>query len=128
MSRVRIHLSKDNNFKEDIKKLKRLYDVFNYKELADKLELSESAIKGWAKRNTIPEKYLKMLENTNQINSNNKNSNNISINGNNHGHININSSDEMSMEICKEIKKLSDVKKEYYYHLIKADVLREQIG
>jgi predicted transcriptional regulator len=116
------------DYKEDLLKLKLFFKVTSNKELAEKLDLTESAVSEWVKRKVIPKKYLKIVqkENNNQEISTN-NGNNIQIE-NNHGHININSSDEMSMEICKEIKKLSDVKKEYYYHLIKADVLREQIG
>jgi hypothetical protein len=112
------------DYREILLKLKIHFGVESNKELAEKLNISEAGIKEWNRRKKVPDRYLKMLETTNQVNSNNQNSNNISINGNNHGHININSSDEMSMEICKEIKKLSDVKKEYYYHLIKADVLK----
>jgi hypothetical protein len=112
------------NFQEELSKLKKFFNVLTNRELAEKLEITESAISVWSKRDKIPNKYIQKIEN----NRTNLNNGSVQINGNNHGHININSSDEMSMEICKEIKKLSDVKKEYYYHLIKADVLREQIG
>ena len=64
-------------------------------------------------------------ENTNQ-NIGNKNNNNIQFNGHNNGTININSSSEMSHEICKEIIKLPIKKIEYFYHLIKAEILKEE--
>ena len=118
------------DYKEDLRKLKIFFNVFSNEQLAEKLNLSKQAVNEWARRKNIPKRYLKLLEqeNTNQVNSNNQNNNNISINGNNHGHININSSDEMSMEICKEIKKLDDKQKEYFYHLIKVEVLKKQLG
>jgi hypothetical protein len=112
------------DFKDNLSKLKSFFNVETNRDLAEKLNITEGAISIWGNRGVIPKKYLQKLEN-NRINTN---SGTVQINGNNHGHININSSDEMSMEICKEIKKLSDKKKEYYYHLIKADVLKEQIG
>ena len=116
------------DFKEDLRKLKIYFNVFNNRQLADKLNLSKQAVDDWARKQQIPKKYLNILEqeNKNQVNSNNQNNNNISINGNNHGHININSSDEMSMEICKSIKRLSEKKKEYFYHLIKAELIKEE--
>lgn len=111
------------DFKEELRKLKIYYDVFSNKELAEKLNLSKQAVDDWARRKTIPKRYLEKIENS-KINTN---SGTVQINGNNHGHININSSDEMSMEICKCIKRLSEKRKEYYYHLIKADLLKEEI-
>lgn len=110
------------DYRELILKLKRHFSVTGNKELADKLGITEDGIKNWTRNKKIPEKYLKLLDNENKIIKNNGN-NNININSDNIGQIHINSGDEMSMEICKCIKKLSDKRKEYYYHKIKAEIL-----
>ena len=46
---------------------------------------------------------------------------------NNSGQIHINSSNELENEICNAIKKLSNKRKEYYYHRMKADILEEEL-
>ena len=53
------------------------------------------------------------------------NNGNIQLNGHNNGTININSNDELSNEISREIKKLPTKKIEYFYHLIKAETLKD---
>lgn len=115
-------------FEKKLIELKYFFKAKSNKDLAIKIGLSEDGVKNWIRKKEIPQRYLKLLDsgNDNQI-INTNSGNNVKIE-NNHGHININSSDEMSMEICKEIKKLSDVKKEYFYHLIKAEVLKDSIS
>jgi hypothetical protein len=118
------------DFKEELRRLKIFFNVFSNEQLAEKLNLSRQAINEWTRRKTIPKRYLKLLEqeNINQnINNQTNGNNSVQINGNNTGQIHINSSDEMSMAICQEVKKLNDKEKEYYYHLIKADVLRKNL-
>ncbi len=115
------------DYRELLLQLKIHFGVNSNKELAEKLGLSEDGIKNWTRKKEIPTRYTKILEKNDTNKKSNINAGSVQINGNNHGHININSSDEMSMEICKEIKKLSDVKKEYFYHLIKAEVLKEKL-
>lgn len=114
----------NDNFEENLRKLKYKFQALTNIELSKKLNITSSAVNEWVKRKTIPTKYLKLLEQETKSITNNG-SHNINISGDNSGQIHINSSDEMSLEICKEIKKLSNVKKEYFYHLIKAENLKE---
>jgi hypothetical protein len=117
-------------FKEDINTLKRIYGVFNYKDLAKELDITESAIKGWVKRKIIPSKYVKIIEKNNKNIYNNGN-NNINSNGkknvNIHGDVHINNIEQQDIELCELIKQLEPKEKEYYYHLIKADLLKKNL-
>lgn len=110
-------------FKENLRKLKRYFNVFNNKELAIKLDITESAIDGWTRRKSIPKKYLNLLEDDTNNTINQSGTNNIGINN---GQIHINSIDEMDMEICKAIKQLSPKRKEYYFYKIKAELMEEE--
>ena len=112
-------------FKDNLRKLKQFFNVDTNKELANKLELSVSALEGWQKRKVIPKKYLKYIDNN--TSNNFIGGNNIQISGKNKGEININSSNEMNIEICELIKKLDDKQREYYYHMIKADILKKDL-
>ena len=47
-----------SNAKKLIKKIKTAYQVSTNPELADKLELTVSAIEQWSKKNKVPEKYI----------------------------------------------------------------------
>jgi len=107
------------DFVEQFEKLKINFNVFTNKELAEKLEISESAVSVWTSRKKIPKKYLRYLENKNNINQNGNN--NIGIN---HGNVNITNSND---ELYALISKLSDKKKEYFYHLIKAEILKDEL-
>ncbi|RLA83632.1 MAG: hypothetical protein DRG78_03860 [Epsilonproteobacteria bacterium] len=125
----RVHLGLKRDIKSDITMLKRIYGVFNYKELALKLDISESAVKGWIKRKSIPTKYLNIIENnrTNAINTfyneiSKENQKATMVNGSEK--ININNT---IYEICIELNKLSDKQKEYFYYLIKAEALKESL-
>lgn len=114
-------------FKQNLLKLKNKFQVLTNIELAKKLNISSSAVNEWVKRETIPQKYLKLLDQDKENSIFNQGNNNININGHNNGQIHINSSNEIDLEICKEIKKLSEQKKQYFYHLIKAEILKEEI-
>lgn len=112
------------NYKEDLKNLKIFYKVFSNKELAEKLGISYNAVSEWIKRERIPKKYLETLDKSKNTITNNGN-NNININENN-GNIHINSNEEMNLEICNLIKRLNANKKKYIYHLIMAEILRDE--
>jgi len=45
-------------FKENLRKLKEIYRVSQNKELAEKLNITVSAIDGWVRRKKIPSKYM----------------------------------------------------------------------
>jgi hypothetical protein len=47
-----------SNAKKLIKKIKTAYQVSTNPELANKLELTVSAIEQWSKKNKVPEKYI----------------------------------------------------------------------
>jgi len=117
-------------FKEQLRLLKVSFNVYTNKELAEVLGITESAIKQWKKRDSIPMKYMKMIENKEQILNNYIN--NVSQKGTNSkqnvnlniGHGNLN---EIDLKLCELIKKLSDKEKEYYYHEIKSQILKKQL-
>lgn len=117
------------DFKENLRLLKVLFKVTTNKELAVKMGLSEDGIKNWIRKKEIPKKHLKLLENNNMLINNIGNNN---INGNNsgvniHGDVHINNIDERDKELCELMKQLEPKEKEYYYHLIKADLLKKNL-
>lgn len=135
LSRGKYKQMKD--FEQIVKKLKEILKISKDKELAVELELTEANLNRYKTRNSIPYEQLIYLCSKHKIDFMNlildtqlevkneiiNNSNHISFAGHNNGIININSSDEMNMEICKCIKKLSEKRKEFYYHKIKAEIL-----
>ena len=103
-----------------MRQLKTHYNVFTNKELAEILEISESTISKWIQRNSIPKRYIKILESSNIVQNGD---NNIQVNQNN-GTVNINHNKD---DLCELISKLSDKKREYFYHLIKAEILKDEL-
>jgi hypothetical protein len=114
----RLLLGLKRDIKSDIDMLKRIHGVFNYQDLAIKLDISENAIKGWVKRKSIPQKYLNIIEDhrINAINDYVKENN-----------IDIPSKEKIEKvrEVMYLLMELDDKKIEYYYHLIKAETLKE---
>lgn len=120
------------DFKEEMRLLKLHYQVFNNKELAVKMGLSEDGIKNWIRKKAIPKKHLKVLEKDKKINTNIINgNNNINSNGKNgvniHGDVHINNIEQQDRELCELLKKLDKKTKEYFYHIIKAEVLKKEL-
>ena len=96
----------------------------NIEEFSIFLGVSNGTIYNWKKNK--PNLYKVVMEwkeknNDRIINGNN----NIITNGTNYGSIHINNSNEMNDEIYNEIKKLDDKKREYFYHLIKIENLKD---
>ena len=60
------------NYYENLRELKTIFRVFNNKELAEKLEITEDAVKAWAKRKSIPSKYLDLIQKQQYNNITNK--------------------------------------------------------
>lgn len=119
----RILLGLKREVKEDINMLKRIYGVFNYQDLAIKLKITESAIKGWVKRKSIPQKYMDIIE-KHRINSINQ----IFENRDNQKSIDVSSKEYLlKQELKNLIDELDDKKAEVYYHLIKAEILKEKL-
>ncbi len=48
-------------FKENLRDIKHFFKVDTNRELAEKLEITESAIDGWKRRKIIPAKYMIMI-------------------------------------------------------------------
>lgn len=110
-------------------------------ELAQAIGLTDKTLRGYEKNaSKIKLEILKkisevcgttvnwlILGDENHINQKGKNNinNGVQFHGENHGTININSSKEMSHAVCEEIKKLPIKKIEYFYHLIKAETLKD---
>ena len=118
------------DFKEEMRLLKLHYKVFNNKELAVAMGLSEDGIKNWIRKKAIPKKHLKVLENNQNIIKNIGNNNNINANNNGvniHGDVHINNVEQKDKELCELIKQLDDNQKDYYYHLIKADLIKKNL-
>lgn len=99
----------------------------NKKEVAERIKVAIKTIYNWEKEkpelirliNLGIEKEKEEKQISNIINGNQ----NVVHNGN--GSININHPSEMDMEIVKEIMKLNDKKKEYFFYLIKAENLKD---
>ena len=119
-------------FRELLLQLKIHYSVKTNKELAYSLGLSEDAIKAWNKKKSIPKKYLKVLEKDTKSNINITHGNNNTISGHNsgvniHGDVHINNIEQQDRELCEIIKQLDPKQKEYYYHLMKADLIKKNL-
>lgn len=84
---------KTMNYKEDLRELKQFFGVFTNKELAENLNISESAVKGWNKKESIPRKYEKYINF--EMNSNGK-TNELNL---------------LDLKLLESIKKLSDNQK-----------------
>ena len=117
-----------------IDKIKKLENIKFDKEVANILGIQQVRLSKWKARNTIDYEILKKysdrkkidinwLMSDNRQNENNIN-NNINVNKNN-GHININSNITIKDKIYEELEKLSNQKQEYFYHLIKAETLKD---
>ncbi len=100
-----------SEFKEEMRHLMMILGAFNYKEVAQKLGISEEAVKSWGRRKAIPKKYQNI-------------NNSTIINGNNNN-INTNSNNDLENELIKAFRELSEKRQEYYYHKIKAEVLED---
>lgn len=132
---------KMNTFEEVIKKLKLKLSIEKDKELYQLMGIKQSTFTNWRARNKIPyeeiitycnknnitfsdifneEKEQKSIIGNNNINGNNSG---IHINGNVH----INNVEQQDKELCELIKQLEPKEKEYYYHLIKADLLKKNL-
>ena len=119
-------------FRELILQLKIHYGVNTNIELANKIGLSEDGIKNWVRKKSIPKKYLKVLEKDTNSNINITHGNNNTISGHNsgvniHGDVHINNIEQQDRELCEIIKQLDPKQKEYYYHLMKADLLKKNL-
>jgi len=92
-------------------------------EIAEELNIDQKTLTNWAKNR--PKLHKIVME---HFDKNKKEINNsVQLNGNNHniGTININSNTELSHAIHEEIQKLPTKKIEYFYHLIKAETLKD---
>jgi len=128
----------EENIKTVIIKLKKLFNVKTQKQLAEALGISHAAIDSWKHNNKLPNRYKRYLDDIDnkkigqiQIghrivgNGNFVNSKNGNVVINNSGKGNVGDIDDL--EILKYFKRLSPKKQEYYFHLIKADVLKDEI-
>ena len=91
------------NFKEDLIALKMALKAKNDTQLAYILKISYSAIDGWKRRKKLPSKYNKYIQSVENTYKN----------------------DNLIDNILLELNQLPEKKQEYFYHLIKAEVLRE---
>lgn len=114
------------DYKKNINRLKVYFNAENNKELALKMGISEATIKSWATKKEIPEKYAKYAKSiTKQESNNNKISNGNII----QGHINtINITNGYSHKVCEEIQKLDEKQQEYFYNLIRAEVIKKEMN
>ena len=110
------------DFKEQLRELKIHFKVLTNKELAEKIGLSEDGVRNWVRKKEIPKKYKKYIEN--QVNGNN----NTVINKA-HGTINIghNSNTNHEDEILELYKSLNDKQKEYIYHWMKSEKIKNEM-
>jgi len=133
----------EENIKIVIAKLKKVFNVKTQKQLAEALGISHAAIDSWKNRKELPNRYKRYLNDIDskkidqlQIghkiigNGNFVDNNNISFYNNDKKAIeNIKRGNitEEDLEILKYFKRLSFKKQEYYFYLIKADVLKDEI-
>jgi len=116
-------------FKEDLRILKQYYGVFNNKELAKELGITESAVDGWNRRKSVPNKYQGIIKHYRETREpkNNINNNGIMVNGINNGKLQIhNHTYELDNKLCDLIKELSPKRKEYYFYKISAELLEDE--
>jgi len=133
----------EENIKIAIAKLKKVFNVKTQKQLAEALGITHAAIDNWKNRKELPNRYKRYLYGTNnnkidqiQIghrivgDGNFVDNNNISFYNNDKKaieNIKIGNITEDDLEILKYFKRLSSKKQEYYFYLIKADVLKDEI-
>jgi len=130
-----------NTFEEVIKKLKLKLSIEKDKELYQLMGIKQSTFTNWRSRNKIPYEEIITYCNKNNITfsdifNEEKEQKSIignnNINGNNSGvHINgdvhINNIEQQDRELCEIIKQLDSKQKEYYYHLMKADLIKKNL-
>jgi len=133
----------EENIKIAIAKLKKVFNVKTQKQLAEALGITHAAIDSWKHSNKLPNRYKRYLNNIDnkkidqiQIghrivgNGNFVDNNNISFYNDDKKaieNIKIGNITEDDLEILKYFKRLSPKKQEYYFYLIKADVLKDEI-
>jgi hypothetical protein len=106
-------------FEELIERLKEELKLKSDKELYDIMEVSQGTFSNWRKRNKIPyEEIITLCFNKN-----------IDIKQIITGQKHINKCPELDYksEIHKMIDELDNKKSEIYYHLIKAEILKEKL-
>lgn len=114
-----------SEIKDDLEELKKVFKATSDKELSEIIGISYAAIDAWKRRKKIPEKYNKYIHNVY--------AKNISGNGNYIGNKNLIINDNVpknkqeDLEVMNYYKRLSPKRQEYYYHQIKADVLKEEL-
>jgi len=130
-----------NDIKSIINRMKEAFKIRTNKELAGKLGTSLSNIDNWKKRNSIPQKYILL---TSQMTDTNPNwlltgegemyktpsvQNSIIAQGNNHkiiGNTIGNNINNELKELCEAFQKLPEKKRKYFYHLIMAEMYKEE--
>jgi hypothetical protein len=140
-------INKMNEINEILNKIKEKLNIKKDKELAEILNIKQQTLTNWKKRNKIPYREILIMCSKYKININdilisNKESidgvvttlyenvtgNKININNNNNSSISINNlNDDLYIKICNELKKLNTNKREYFYHLMKAENLKDNL-
>jgi len=131
------------NFKELIEYLKIELKINSDKELAEKLGLTSGSFSERKRTNSIPNNkiidlcvkenldlnriYRKNVNDSGVLNSGNNNKTNENNSINIHGNVHINNVEQQDKELCEIIKQLDPKQKEYYYHLMKADLLKKNL-
>ena len=137
-----------NDIKAIIDRMKIAFKIKTNKELANKLGTSLSNIDNWKKRKSIPQKYILLVSQMNNINPDwlltgegemYKSENKVHISGisnsiigqagNNNGIVNIThtglDNNPMIKEIAEIFNTLPKDKQKYYYHKFMADMFEE---
>ena len=130
-----------SNIREVLNRLKIALNAKSFTEVAEKLGVSESTIDSWRARKRIPDKYIATLQ-VKGINPDwlltgegemyktpNNVQNAIIAQGSNHnivGNIIGSNVDNELKELCEAFQKLSPKKRKYFYHLIMAEVYKEE--
>jgi len=128
----------EENIKIAIAKLKKVFNVKTQKQLAEALGITHAAIDNWKNRKELPNRYKRYLYGTKRNNidqiqighrivgdGNFVDNNNVSFYNDDKKAIENITEDDL--EILKYFKRLSPKKQEYYFYLIKADVLKDEI-
>ena len=130
-----------NDTKSIINRIKEAFKVRTNKELAEKLGTSLSNIDNWKKRNSIPQKYILLTSQMTNINPDwlltgegemyrtPSVQNAIIAQGNNHkiiGNVVGSNTNNELKEICEAFQKLPEKKRKYFYHLIMAEMYKEE--
>ncbi|MGB7402121.1 MAG: hypothetical protein WA916_06050 [Arcobacter sp.] len=96
-------------FENQLNALRMVFEVKNDKQLAEKLEVSYSAIDAWKRRKSIPKKYNKYIQNNQKSDFIRKND------------------VKLKSELIDLIDELDEKKIEYYFHKIKSDILEDEL-